>query len=323
MKGHRTEPLGAERLAAYLEGEVTASDAALIADGLRQDALAQHHLEQLKQIREALAAPSDVDSIDLVSRVESCLARPAGTERGALGRARVGVWGWIGRGLFPLGAAAAVLVAALAHERSSVEASGLERTATEPSSTPTPAEFRSKAAAVGSSEARRWAGIQVWRLTAADLPVRVHEASASEPRAAGLRAADRLVFSYTNGGREPFTYLMIFGVDASGQVYWFYPSYERAGSNPASVGIDAGAVEMVLPNAIEHALQAGLLEMHGLFSRRPLHVDAVERWLERRRGGEARSVETDHTARGAAGGVDDISDGSDAFLQVLRLWVEP
>jgi hypothetical protein len=292
--------LGAERLAAYLEGEVTTSEAEYIAETLRRDAAAQHCLEQLKQIRDALSAPVELGSLDIASRVEAALEAERGGARSGVARrgvfdiigGRAGPWkGWLTRGVLLLGTAAAALLLVL---------SALEQQ---------PDEFRAKSVGAGEREERRWAGIQVHRLSAEGRPERVPEVKASagrEPRPGEIHRSDRLVLSYTNGGLKPFEYLMIFGIDEADRVYWFYPSYESAGTNPASVAIAAGAVEAALPNAIEHDLSPGPFWMYGLFTHHPLHVDDVESWF-------ARGADDDGGGRAPA----------DGYLQVIRLQVIP
>jgi len=73
---------------------------------------------------------------------------------------------------------------------------------------------------------------------------------------------------------------MIFAVDGSGQVRWFYPAYQQAGTNPASISIQANA-NVPLAEVVRHPFAAGPAAFQALFSRRPLHVEEVEAWLAR------------------------------------------
>jgi hypothetical protein len=95
----------------------------------------------------------------------------------------------------------------------------------------------------------------------------------------GVSADDALVFSYANSGARPFGYLMIFSVDARGEIHWYYPAYTETMSDPASVVIASGSGYLRLPDAVRHDLSAGPLVLVGLFSRRAFRVSAVEQRL--------------------------------------------
>jgi len=94
-----------------------------------------------------------------------------------------------------------------------------------------------------------------------------------------LGAADALLFTYTNRGREPFDFLMVFAVDARGEVYWYYPAHLDATADPGSIAIAAGANSVELGDAVRHRLPAGPLKLIGLFSRAPFTVPAIERMV--------------------------------------------
>jgi hypothetical protein len=99
-----------------------------------------------------------------------------------------------------------------------------------------------------------------------------------ETRRAGnlVHAGESLAFSYVNPAAVGDGYLMIFARDAAGHVYWFWPSWENAGEDPASLPISASATAVELPEAVRHALQPGPLTIVGLFTPKPLHVREVE-----------------------------------------------
>jgi hypothetical protein len=78
--------------------------------------------------------------------------------------------------------------------------------------------------AVTLVEGKRWAGIQIYR---------VSEQSGPEPLGARMAPSDGLLVSYTNLGATPFDYLMVFAVDAEHEVRWLYPAYEMPGDNPS------------------------------------------------------------------------------------------
>jgi hypothetical protein len=106
----------------------------------------------------------------------------------------------------------------------------------------------------------------------------------TERLGAKLPARDGLVFSYTNLGPRPFGYLMIFGIDASGEVRWYHPAYDTFGTNPGSTPIEAGVVSTSLGSLVVHELAPGPFTLHALFTRQPLHVIELEALL--RHGGE-------------------------------------
>jgi hypothetical protein len=92
-----------------------------------------------------------------------------------------------------------------------------------------------------------------------------------------LRADDELAFSYENPQHKP--YLMIFGVDEGGRVYWFYPAWTNESENPSAVKTDPGAVTRRLPEAIKHPFAGSKLTIHGLFLDEPLTVREAEKAL--------------------------------------------
>jgi len=238
--------LDTRELAAYLEDEVTASEARAIEAALAGDAEARKRLGELRALGDALSAPlPELERVELTSRVRKALAEPAPSPSG---RRRPRTW--------MLGAAAALaaafaLVVGARPERSQ------------------DAEFRAKSAAIAPNGAR-WAGIEVHRVDATGASERVRER---------LSPRDGLVFSYTNLGPAPFEYLMIFAVDAQGRVYWFYPAYEQAGTDPAAVAIQKRTSETRLPDVVHHDFAPGTLSIHGLFARRALRVSRVEAWI--------------------------------------------
>src|SRR5688572_4752436 len=130
--------LTTELLAAYLEGEVPASDHAAIEAALRDDPRAQRRLDQLRHIASSLSAPaSELAQVDLVARVRAELAKPPAPKHTARS------WAAWGAGL-AVAAGAALIV------RQAVDS--------------TDDEFRPKSANSAASTAEHWAGIQIHRL---------------------------------------------------------------------------------------------------------------------------------------------------------------
>jgi hypothetical protein len=257
MSSEEGTRLSTRHLAAYLQGEVTASEAGSIETELRDNAGTRKRLAELQHIRDVLSAPvPELAQLDLVARVQTALAQPS---RASSTRGRV-----LMRSL--AAAAALVAVAVMLRDVSQHGSSA--------------SEFRAKSSGSAVAASRRWAGIQVHRIDAAGKSERADEQ---------LTAQDDLVFSYANLGPAPFDYLMIFAVDASGKVYWFYPAYERQDTDPPAVAIQKSASEAPLPDLIHHDFAYGPLSIYGLFARHPLRVSQVEAWLGEH-GGRITSV---------------------------------
>jgi hypothetical protein len=91
-----------------------------------------------------------------------------------------------------------------------------------------------------------------------------------------VHAGESLAFSYTNPQQAGAGYLMVFGRDAAGRVYWFWPAWNEATQDPGSVSISTSAAPVELTEAVRHPLSPGPLTIVGLFTPKPLHVHEVE-----------------------------------------------
>jgi hypothetical protein len=89
-----------------------------------------------------------------------------------------------------------------------------------------------------------------------------------------------LVFGYLNLNKQ-YRYLLIFATNAQGQVYWYYPAYERKETDPESISSLSGRHE--LRDEIQHRLSLGELKFTALFSKRPLRVSEIERLIAQQR----------------------------------------
>ena len=69
---------------------------------------------------------------------------------------------------------------------------------------------------------------------------------------------------------------MIFGIDEHRHVYWFYPSWTDAQSDPPAVAAPASMVLRELPDAVTQKLDGNLLQVEALFLDAPLTVKQVE-----------------------------------------------
>jgi hypothetical protein len=126
-------------------------------------------------------------------------------------------------------------------------------------------EFRPKSA--GELAGDREVGLEVYLLHAADGEPR-RLVGGRLPRGAGL------LFAYRNESAR--RHLMIFAVDGRGEVYWFYPAHERAGSDPRSIEIASGTGAVELPDVVEHDLAPGPIAIYALFTARAQSVSAIE-----------------------------------------------
>jgi hypothetical protein len=100
----------------------------------------------------------------------------------------------------------------------------------------------------------------------------------SETQRAGsvVHAGESLAFSYVNPPAVGARDVMIFGRDAAGHVFWFWPAWDNAADDPQSLPISASGNPIELTEAVRHALAPGPLTIVGLFTPKPLHVREVE-----------------------------------------------
>jgi len=115
--------------------------------------------------------------------------------------------------------------------------------------------------------AEAWVGIDVFRLDERAQVSRLGDR---------MSADDALLFTYTNRGSEPFSHLMIFGVDVNGGVHWYYPAYVAPGTDPVAIPIARGVASVELPDQIRHSLPHGRLVLYGLFLRFAERVSTIE-----------------------------------------------
>ncbi len=107
----------------------------------------------------------------------------------------------------------------------------------------------------------------------------------SEPIVDRIRSGDGLLVAYSNPG-DAARWLMVFAVDRSCRVYWFYPAYDRPGENPTAIAIRTFESGVELREEIRHDYESPDLRVYGLFLATPMKVLEVEDVV--RRGCEAR-----------------------------------
>jgi hypothetical protein len=129
----------------------------------------------------------------------------------------------------------------------------------------------------GEKEARRW--INLWIFS--------HGEGGYRPVQRQIEADAALAFGYLNV-RGAHRHLMVFGLDAGGEVRWYYPAYEQRGTDPQSIAIRPGRHQ--LPDEVKHPLPAGPLMIYALFSATPLRVSRIEKMVAHWRDGGAAAA---------------------------------
>jgi hypothetical protein len=99
-------------------------------------------------------------------------------------------------------------------------------------------------------------------------------ALAPVPVVSSVRRDDALAFAIEN--RDAKKYVMIFGVNESGRVYWFYPAWREETENPRAIEIATDANIRELPDAVTHHFQGTSLRVHALFLDEPKTVRDIE-----------------------------------------------
>jgi hypothetical protein len=97
-----------------------------------------------------------------------------------------------------------------------------------------------------------------------------------------IGAEDELAFSYENSSDNG--YLMIFGIDEAGRVYWYYPAWTDAAQNPSSLVLPPSPAPHELPEAVRQRLLGHQLNLCHFFSNTPWTVKDVEARIARAGG---------------------------------------
>ncbi len=238
----------------YIEGEVTQSRARDIESHLSICPVCRRQVEDRRELVDLLGRPDErLAGIDLVPGLRRAIEAPD-AEPGRR-RRKVPVLAW-----------AAVAIVAF------VLAAFLWRLGAPFSSPGQDNGFRVKAARPGQLESDRWVALLPYRLPAGGAPTRLGES---------ISTAEYTLFAYTNLGERPYRYLMVFGVDAQGEVFWFHPPYVEAGTDPESIEIKQGVAGVELSEKIQHDFAPGTLRIVGLFTHEPLKVSQVEAMVQK------------------------------------------
>jgi hypothetical protein len=268
--------LSDKTLLAYLEGEVTQSQAAAIEAALADAPADRRRLERLRSMLGHLTGSDQaLDAVDLVPQVRQAIAAlPAPAPR------RHQLWPFLAAAAMLLVATSGLLAGGWLSGRATDVGEVAHGTAGEHEFRAKSAQGQAGAGARALAESDRWVGVTAYR-------VPVGEAQKPPQRVSGrVRRGDGLLFSFDNLGPAPFAYLMIFAVDGAGEVYWFHPAYEDAAADPVSLLIQAagnsaggrerGQSAIELLDLVHHDYPAGGLALYGLFTRAPVRVSTVE-----------------------------------------------
>ncbi len=235
----RGEELSNELLIRYLLGEMTRSESEETERLVADSRRAQQRLAELRAMTDELGRPPGwVASVDLTAAVEQQIRKGAATTPARQPRRAI----WWSAGLAT--AVAAVAVALVIAPWRSHE----------------PGEPRAKGGA--ASDPDRWVGIAL-------------RTGGGEPIGERIPRGE-LAITYTNLGPRPYSHLMVFAVDATGEVRWFYPAWQDAAANPTAIAIEAGVADRLLPDAVEHPFPPGGVVVCGLFLRRAASVREIE-----------------------------------------------
>jgi hypothetical protein len=250
-----------QQLVAHLEQELPQSEARQLEAALADSGSLQRRKLALEEIRQAVAAPChDLERRDFVAALHD--RRRARRDATSSQQRSWRPWLWSAA----VGAACCVALAIVVPLQ-------MDR-AGPPHRQAAAHEFRPKSAAGRNAGRADWIKITAYRVDASGSARKLHAG-------ASLPAGEGLLFSYTNLPGAAYKHLMIFGVDRAQRIHWFYPAYERIEQNPRSIAIRTG-VDHELRDLVRHPFATGRLQIHGLFSDKPLSVKAVEKWIGQR-----------------------------------------
>ena len=127
------------------------------------------------------------------------------------------------------------------------------------------AEFIARSGSTSSLDS--WVSVTLFRATQAGYV----------PAANELAAGDGIAFSYVMRPESGYGYLMILALDQAGQIYWYYPAFERTQNSHQSISVRSTQSAQSLPHEVKHDLRPGALRFFAIFSKEPLQVGDVER----------------------------------------------
>jgi hypothetical protein len=131
-----------------------------------------------------------------------------------------------------------------------------------------PAEFAARGS--GLPFASETPSLQIYRLRGQRAPELVRDVIAPD---------DELAFAYTNPSTSAFEYMLIFGTDENGRVYWYHPAWTDPHDDPSAIPIVPGSQLHELSEAVRHPLMGRELSLLAVFSHDRITVQEVERLM--------------------------------------------
>jgi len=117
-------------------------------------------------------------------------------------------------------------------------------------------------------------GVEVWAIESS--PRKLEAGAALSP-------ATAIVASYHNVDAAA-AYLLVFAMDARGELHWAYPGFEDVKTDPSAVRLEPLQMRKILPDSVMlDELPAGPMELITLISREPLRVSRIETLSESER----------------------------------------
>ena len=221
-----------------IDGEATENRAAELRAHAGGCSRCAHELEMQRQLMRDLAAPVPVSP----DAVQSVMRKLENVERPSR---RFGWPGWA----FAGGALAAAALATFLI----VPFTGSDR-----------GSFRARGHRVPWTQK---VGVEVWAIESS--PRKLEPGATLSPTTA-------MVASYHNIDAVA-AYLLVFAIDARGELHWAYPGFQDAKTDPAAVRLDPLQMKKVLPDSVVlDELAAGPMELVTFISREQLHVTRIE-----------------------------------------------
>ncbi len=240
------ERLSLEKLAAYLDGEVTTNEAREISKQIEEDGESLQNLRKLRNIRRGMKSAFDVSKSE-----QFCEGVTARISSKAAKRTRIGL---------RLAVAACAVLAISISAWQLLLKRDVESGA-----------FVARGSSTDGAGLEKTAGFDAYlhphgRL---DERIRVRPNTVIAP-------GDGLSFVAYNRSGGP-TFLMLFGVDADRKIHWFYPAPEANLPNLESIRLEGAPETVPLPDGVTPGvLPPGAFRVIALFTERPLLTNDVE-----------------------------------------------
>ncbi len=230
-----------------LDGEITRNEEARLRAHLDGCPACKEQSRLIKQLLGDVAAP--IEGLDAAASVKQVLGtiRRQQAAPPQPSRSRMALRLGIGFGM----AAAAALGLVMLHGHGS----RLE------------GDFQMRGGTAGSALERR-TGISLYAPFAQRRPLR---------EGALLPTETAITATYRNLDEKRPVYLLVFGVDAQGEIHWLYPAYTEPSSDPEAIRLPFSSAETALPDSVVLENPApGKMRVFSILTPHPLRVSAIE-----------------------------------------------